>query len=506
LGRLAGKIAHDFNNILTTIVGFSDLLIEDLQGHSSLPDVQEIKRAGERGSALTASILSFSRRERPTLASLSVNEAVSGISGMLNQLLPKNVDLEMDLAEDLPPALADLGQVEQALVNLVVNARDALPEGGKIQVTTGRRRIFSESPHSSPLPRPGDYVTVTVRDNGAGIEPATVERIFEPFFTTKPRGAGTGLGLSTVISIVRGCGGGVQVESSPGAGSALHLFFPVCHASSNGAKEGEPQTPEHVAASGLDVVGMHEDLTPSLCAVPVAQGKGLVESEEPVSAEHLQHLLHVVSHDLHEPLRMVNSYLGLLKRRAAGALSGDLGDLIDEAVDGGHRMQAMLDGLLRYSRLSRSAPSRQPCSTAEVYEKVLRGLTGHEAIHWKGVQPLLPVAPEHLAILLRELLSNALKFADSQNPRVEISCDAEADSWRISVTDNGAGLPEGPMEKCFQLFGRLHGREEFPGLGVGLALAHVIADIYEVPLTIDNNRGAGTRVSMLWPAVQEARV
>jgi signal transduction histidine kinase len=250
VGRLAGKIAHDFNNILTTIVGFSDLLVEDMQGHSCIEDLLEIKRAGDRGSALTRSILTFSRREPPVLDAVGPDQVLSDLRGTLEQLLPENISLQLDLRPDQPEILADVSQVEQALVNLVANARDAMPKGGTVTISTEPRTIVAEPPLSSPLPGPGQYLAVVVRDNGTGMDAQTCQRIFEPFFTTKPKGTGIGLGLSLVLSVMRGVNGGIEVRSEPGAGTSISLYFPI--ASASGGKD-KTDALEYNAASGLDL-------------------------------------------------------------------------------------------------------------------------------------------------------------------------------------------------------------------------------------------------------------
>lgn len=491
LGRLAGKVAHDFNNILTTIVGFSDLLLEDLAGHACVEDILEIKKAGERGAALTGHILAFSRREKPNLEALSMHDAVHGVSGMLRQLLPKNIALELETDPDLPLALADLGQVEQALVNLVANARDAMPSGGTIRVKTELVRRAKSGTRRDP----GDYVAVTVEDNGSGIDQAILDRVFEPFFTTKPRGAGTGLGLSTVNSIVRACGGSVEVASSLGQGTRFSLNFPVFSERSDPAER--PPSPESVAAPSTPSI---RQSSPEL---PRPQEGGEAFDDWSMSKnemkEHLRHLYYVVSHDLHEPLRMISSYLGLLRRRAGHSLEEELQEFIDYAVEGCQRMQEMLDGVLRYSRSLRAVPTAELTPVKGVFDRLLQDLPDAREVSWQGVQPVLSASPDHLTIILRELLSNALKFADPKAPEVVVRCRCEGDRWLFEVVDNGPGVApeETDQDKVFRLFGRLHGRDEYPGLGVGLAVAHSLASKYGADLAF--TPGPFGRVLLRWP-------
>lgn len=383
LGRLAGKIAHDFNNILTTIVGFSDLLLEELQGQPYVDDILEIKKAGERGAALTSSILAFSRREIPTVKPLSINDTVLGLFGMLKQLLPRNINLVLELTPGLPSALANLGHVEQALVNLVVNARDAMPQGGNIKVHTKLEMVDERLAHSvSPIPS-GQYITVVVEDDGYGIESSALDRIFEPFFTTKPREAGTGLGLSTVVSIVKGCQGGIEVTSQLHHGTTFSLYFKPATGSS--------LNPSACNGSPLKSITSDRLETKTSWDTPAEREPEKVEwslSQDEMT-EHLKHLYHVIGHDFHEPLRMVNSYLGLIKHRGKELLTEELSEFLEYAVDGSQRMQGMLDAVLRYSRYLKAPAATEPVPLESIFEKVLVTLSQETppSISWEGRNP-----------------------------------------------------------------------------------------------------------------------
>ena len=224
VGRLAGGIAHDFNNLLTVMTSCSELLLGDLEHEDRRRgDVEEIRRAAQRAAALTRQLLAFSRKQilQPTL--LDLNSVVSEMERMLLRVLGEDILLETRLDPDLGFVRADHGQVEQVLMNLVVNARDAMPDGGRIFIET--RNIDA---HVLDLDAAGDETAVAleVRDEGHGIPPEAMPYIFEPFYTTKELGKGTGLGLSTVYGIVKQSGGEVEVESTPGTGSLFRIVLP----------------------------------------------------------------------------------------------------------------------------------------------------------------------------------------------------------------------------------------------------------------------------------------
>ena len=225
VGRLAGGIAHDFNNILTAITGYSDFLLESLPAvlEEQRTDVLEIRTAAQRATRLTNQLLAFSRRQVLQQQALDLNTVVSDVESMLRRVMGDQVFLTTRLAPVLPPVWADRGQLEQILMNLVVNARDAIDAGGTITIRTASADDAGERPEGAD---PGTgYVLLEVRDDGRGMEPELVERIFDPFFTTKDPGKGTGLGLSTVYGIVQQSGGLIQVESRPGEGSAFRVWL-----------------------------------------------------------------------------------------------------------------------------------------------------------------------------------------------------------------------------------------------------------------------------------------
>jgi two-component system, cell cycle sensor histidine kinase and response regulator CckA len=228
MGRLAGGIAHDFNNLLSIIIGYCELSQEYLDENQPLgKHVAQIKKAGERAASLTRQLLAFSRQQVLQPRTLSLNDVVNSISKMLLRVIGEDISLVFKPGEPLSSVRVDLGQVEQVLLNLTLNARDAMPEGGKIVIETADVKLDeSHSPFQAEVVKPGSYVMLSVSDTGVGIDHAALPRIFEPFFTTKEPGRGTGLGLSTVYGIVKQSGGYIWVYSEPFRGTAVKLYLP----------------------------------------------------------------------------------------------------------------------------------------------------------------------------------------------------------------------------------------------------------------------------------------
>jgi two-component system cell cycle sensor histidine kinase/response regulator CckA len=227
VGQLAGGIAHDFNNLLTGMLSYSDLILQELhQGDPIRADLEQIRHAAQRAASLTRQLLAFSRRQVLQPKIHSVNTTVAELDGMLRRLLGSDVMLETELDPGLWYVLADPSQLEQVLVNLVVNARDAMPEGGRVTITAENAMLDAAAAERANGVRPGAYVRLSVRDTGVGMDVATQARIFDPFFTTKETGQGTGLGLSTVYGIVEQSGGHIAVESAPGQGATFTIYLP----------------------------------------------------------------------------------------------------------------------------------------------------------------------------------------------------------------------------------------------------------------------------------------
>jgi PAS domain S-box-containing protein len=227
IGRLAGGVAHDFNNLLTAILGYAELLGDQLTGNAEAgADLGEIVKAGNRAKELTAQLLAFGRRQTMAPVQLQLNRLVVGMERLLHRLLGEDLELLIDLANDLWPIVADHSQLEQVVMNLALNARDAMPRGGRLTIRTENTTVLATGTDVDPLLGPGRYVRLTVTDTGEGMSEEMLEHVFEPFFTTKETGSGTGLGLATVYGIVKQSGGSIRVASRPGKGSAFVLSFP----------------------------------------------------------------------------------------------------------------------------------------------------------------------------------------------------------------------------------------------------------------------------------------
>jgi PAS domain S-box-containing protein len=227
VGSLAGGVAHDFNNILTIIKGYCQLLIRSLgEGAKGHREIVEVLKAAERAAALTRQLLAFSRKQVLQPKVLDLNVAVTDMDRMLHRLIGEDIELRTIRHDNLGTVMADPSQIEQVILNLVVNARDAMPSGGTITVETANFDLDASAAFSWPDLDPGRYVVLTVTDTGFGMDAATISRIFEPFFTTKTHDKGTGLGLSTVYGIVKQSGGSIAVESEPGSGTTFRVCLP----------------------------------------------------------------------------------------------------------------------------------------------------------------------------------------------------------------------------------------------------------------------------------------
>jgi PAS domain S-box-containing protein len=240
VGQLAGGIAHDFNNLLTAIIGYSEMTLRRVEPESPVwRNVEEIRKAGTRAASLTRQLLAFSRKQVLQAKVLDINSVVVEMNKLLRRLIGENIELLTLLAPDLGRVKADPGQIEQVLMNLVVNARDALADGGKITIETTNVDLDDDSDGSHASVTPGEYVLISVSDTGTGMDAATQERIFEPFFTTKAVDKGTGLGLSTVYGVVKQSGGNISVSSEVGTGTTFKVYLPRVEATTDdGLTEG----------------------------------------------------------------------------------------------------------------------------------------------------------------------------------------------------------------------------------------------------------------------------
>jgi len=248
IGRLAGGVAHDFNNNLVPIMGISHMLLEEFDPkHPFYEDIEEIREAGRRCAELTRQLLAFGRRQVLKVSMLDLNEVIRNMEKMLGRVIGENIYLETRLAPDLAGVKADKGQMEQVIVNMAVNARDAMPRGGKLTIATRNVRLDEDYTNSRVAVTPGRYVMLAVSDTGTGMDEETMARIFEPFFTTKEKGKGTGLGMATAYGVVKQLGGDIRCYSEPGKGTTFEIYMPEV-----GEKvEEEPQEAEEAASEPL---------------------------------------------------------------------------------------------------------------------------------------------------------------------------------------------------------------------------------------------------------------
>ncbi len=323
IGRLAGGVAHDFNNILTAIIGYADLLEADLGGdHPSSGDVKEIRASGQRAATLTRQLLAFSRKQVLEPRVVNLNTLVADIEKMLRRLIGEDVELRTALAADLGSVYADPGQLEQVIVNLVVNARDAMPQGGKLTLETANVELDAEYASRHMAVTPGRYVMLAVSDTGTGMDEPTKARIFEPFFTTKEPGKGTGLGLSTVYGIVKQSGGNVWVYSELGQGTTFKIYLPRVGAT--GAPEVRHAAPAR-DVRGKETILLVEDAAPVRnLAQRVLEGYGYTVLEAGTLAE-----AEAISRDRAAPIALLLTDVVL-----PGGTGRDLADQVCKARPG----------------------------------------------------------------------------------------------------------------------------------------------------------------------------
>ena len=227
LGRLVGNVAHDFNNLLTGIMGYTSILEREVaSAHPGRRPVEEIRKAAEMASDLTRQLLAYSRKQSRRLAALDLNEVIDGVSNMIERLIGEHVTFAIELGEDLPAVFVDQGQLEQVIINLVLNARDATPPGGHVTLTTSTAVLTDEDARKENLGRSGRFACFVIKDTGEGMSHDALEHLFQPFYTTKPVGKGTGLGLASSNGIVRQAGGFIRINSRLGQGTTVAVYLP----------------------------------------------------------------------------------------------------------------------------------------------------------------------------------------------------------------------------------------------------------------------------------------
>ena len=285
IGQLAGGVAHDFNNILTVIQMHASLMLCNRDIPPELAEsTREIALAAERASGLTRQLLAFGRRQILQSRNLNLNDIVREIAKMLERIVGEDIQVRIDPDPELPPVCADPGMMEQILLNLAVNSRDAMPEGGELRMATCFQMVDKEYAKLHPEAREGRFVRLTVRDSGCGIPDATLEHIFEPFFTTKEVGKGTGLGLATVYGIVKQHNGWIQVESAVGRGTAFHIFLPVVEGEVGGGETRESLRKLRGGKETILVVEDEKTIRMVVCLILERYGYQVLEASTGVEA------------------------------------------------------------------------------------------------------------------------------------------------------------------------------------------------------------------------------
>jgi len=257
IGRLAGGVAHDFNNLLSIIIGYSDLILKRIhEDDSTRHEIDEIKIAGERAAALTAKLLAFSRRQVTKRKVMNLNSVIIGTQEMLKRLIGEDIEVAVNVEPGLGLVRVDEMQIGQVLMNLAVNARDAMPKGGRLTITWTNVLLQEEYTRRHVGVRPGRYVVLSVQDTGCGMDAETQARMFDPFFTTKEQGKGTGLGLSTVYGIVKEHDGHVAVESAVGTGTTIRIYLPTVE---EAIEENGRASAENKRTTGTETILLVED-------------------------------------------------------------------------------------------------------------------------------------------------------------------------------------------------------------------------------------------------------
>ncbi len=369
LGRLASGVAHDFNNLLMAMTGYSDIVLHSIDlDHVARPHMGELARIIERGVSLVRQLLSFSRKQDPELRALSVNTVVEGMAKMLRRLIGEDIRLTTTLEKGLGLVRADVGQLEQVLMNLAVNARDAMPLGGQLAIQTESAELGAGEVSGLA---PGHYVALRVRDTGCGMDASTLSRVFQPFFTTKEAGRGTGLGLSIVERLVRQNGGVIRVESARGKGSCFEIYLPrLLPASLHTPQATQSVKGDLEGSETLLIVEDDEALREALCESLRLWGYTVLQAgcarEALAVAESHREALHLVVTDV------------VMPDMSGPDLARLLGSLHPEAkvvYMSGHSGHPLVAGLLEGGRVAFLEKPFRPDELARHVRKTLRPAT-----------------------------------------------------------------------------------------------------------------------------------
>jgi len=307
VGRVAGGVAHDFNNLLSIILGYGEILLEKLDDDAPVYEMaSQIYQAGIRARGLTRQLLAFSRKQVLEMKVVDVNQVVTGFEKLLRRLIGEDIQLTIEESPDPLMVNADTAQLEQVLMNLAVNARDAMPDGGVLTIDTRSARLDADDAEGIPGLNPGAYALMEISDTGTGMDKDTLERIFEPFFTTKEMDKGTGLGLATCYGIVKQHQGNISVYSEPGEGSAFKIYLPLC--TQKGAPESSPEKLSYPVAASATVLIVEDDpqVRKLACRILAGHGYSVIESDDvtdaiTIAASHSAPI-HLVLNDVIMPL------------------------------------------------------------------------------------------------------------------------------------------------------------------------------------------------------------
>jgi signal transduction histidine kinase/ActR/RegA family two-component response regulator len=371
IGQLAGGVAHDFNNMLAVIGGNAELLLMDADQHTPVTNecLKQITAASERAANLTRQMLAFSRKQAMQPQPLVLNKVIAELTKMLKRIIGEHIDLECRYADPLPFVRADAGMIEQVLLNLAINARDAMPRGGHLLIATDTASFDAAYARNHPGAGAGEFVRLTVTDTGTGIAPEHLPRIFEPFFTTKELGKGTGLGLATVYGIVQQHQGWIEVFSQPGAGATFKIFLPVIPAPAAAAVASKAET--QVPGGAETILLVEDDYAVRAVTRRVLESQGYRIYEATTVREALEvwrghaEEIQLLLTDIVMPQGLTGRELAEQLRAQRPALkvifmSGYSADVIDKDA--------------RFLRRTRSFFLQKPCSSLTILETVRRSL------------------------------------------------------------------------------------------------------------------------------------
>ncbi|MCU0662580.1 MAG: ATP-binding protein [Myxococcota bacterium] len=540
IGSLVGGIAHDFNNLLSIILSYTSFAIAKTSGKLR-DELLEVERAGERAAALTKQLLAFSSRQVLEPEPTKLNFIVSDIEKMLRRILGEDIEFEMALWPNLGSTLADPGKLEQVLMNLVVNARDAMPKGGRLRLETSHLELDESASSIVPSIEPGRYVCLAVSDTGCGMDKETMARIFEPFFTTKAPGKGTGLGLPTVYGIVKQSGGGIAVTSATGQGTTFRVYLK--HLSE---AESEAWPKRGVRSTTKTRESEPPSLVPAKGPPLSPQWQEEAELRNSQKLEAIGGLAAGIAHEINTPAQYVSDSLHFLMeacgaqkqlaashRSAAAALSEAGGhetlvtamrrleeeidlDYLEENVpqsltlcrDGLARISSIVEALKSFSQ--KGTHDRAPADLNAALQTTLTVCRNE----YKYVAEIetdlgeLPLVSCNLGdvnqVFLSLIVNAAQAVADAAQPRggmgkIRVTSRTDGRNVRINISDTGAGIPEAIRGRVFEPF--FTTKPVGRGVGQSLAIARsIVEEQHGGRLTFESTVGMGTTFTLELPS------